>query len=86
MHTVELMEQGIAALEALGWGVREEYLGGAGGGGCEIGGKRWMFIDLGLSKSEQLDQVIETLRSDPGVHSLSLSHELSTSVGIRRAA
>ena len=86
MHTVELMEQGIAALEALGWGVREEYLGGTGGGGCEIAGKRWMFIDLALSKGEQLEQILETLRGETGVYSLPLSSELSRSLGIRRAA
>ena len=86
MHTVELMEQGIAALETLGYGVREEYLGGAGGGGCEIAGRKWVFVDIALSKSDQLDQILEALRIDPAVHSISLSSGLSEVLGIRRAA
>jgi len=86
MHTVELMEQAVAALEVLGYGVREEYLGGTGGGGCEIGGKKWVFVDIGLSKSEQLDQILEVLRDDASSYSIPLSDELSRSLGIRRAA
>ena len=86
MHTVELMEQGIAALELLGYGVREEYLGGTGGGGCEIAGRKWVFVDVALSKSEQLDQILDTLRQDVAIHSLSLSADLAAILGIRRAA
>ncbi len=86
MHTVELMEQGIAALETLGYGVREEYLGGTGGGGCEIAGRKWVFVDVALNKSEQLDQILETLRNDAAIHSLSLSVDLAAVLGIRRAA
>ena len=86
MHTVELMEQGIAALESMGYGVREEYLGGAGGGVCEIAGRKWVFIDLALNKSEQLNQILEALQNDPAVHSLNMSFGLSDVLGIRRAA
>ena len=86
MHTVELMEQGVAALEMLGIGVREEYIGGAGGGLCEIAGRRWVFVDLALSKSEQLDQLLHALRQDEGVYSLDLPRSLAVALGMRRAA
>ena len=86
MHTVELMEQGIAALESLGYGVREEYLGGAGGGPCEIAGRPWVFIDLACSKSEQLEQILNSLKADQGTYSLELPAELVSVLGIRRAA
>jgi hypothetical protein len=86
MHTIEMMEQAVAAAEALGYSVRHEFLGGVGGGGCEIAGRRWIFVDLALNAHEQLGQVIEALREDQGVYSLSLSRELADTIGIRRAA
>ncbi len=86
MHSIELMEQAIAAAKALGYGVRQEYLGGVGGGGCEIAGRKWLFLDLALSTEEQLGQVIETLLLDHGIYTLELSPELARRMGIRRAA
>ena len=45
MHTVELMEQAVVVAKALGYGVRQEWLGGCGGGACEVGGRKWIFLD-----------------------------------------
>ncbi|MEM7317143.1 MAG: hypothetical protein AAF497_28750 [Planctomycetota bacterium] len=86
MHTVELMEQAVGAAEVLGYGIRQEFLGGVGGGACEIAGRRWIFVDLALNAHEQLGQVIEALRTDEGVYALSLSPELADLVRARRAA
>lgn len=62
-----VLRQRIADTKRLGVRVRSEWLGGETGGGCEIGGVRWVFIDLSLSVDEQLGQLsdaLATLRID----------------------
>jgi hypothetical protein len=86
MHTVDLLEQAISAAQALGYEVRLEWLGGAAGGACEFGGKRWVFIDLALSADEQLEQVIEALQQDARAASLDLSRPLRGALNVRKAA
>ena len=86
MHTVALLKEAIFAAEGLGYSIRQEWLDGSGGGACEIGGKKWLFLDLALSPLEQLDQVIEALRGDPGIFSISCSAELYRLLGLRRSA
>jgi hypothetical protein len=65
MHTVDLLEQAIALAGSLGYRVRQEWLGGSGGGGCEIRGERWLFVDLALTPVEQFAQVLDVLQADP---------------------
>lgn len=67
MYSVELMEEAEALASRLGWRIRRECLGETAGGGCEIGGRKWIFVDLALSPIEQFDQVIEALRNDPSL-------------------
>jgi hypothetical protein len=86
MHTVELLEQAIGVAEQLGYQVRQEWLGGSGGGGCEFAGRKWIFIDLSLSTVEQLDQVTETLRADPGLTTVELPSPTRRLLRQRRAA
>jgi hypothetical protein len=86
MHTTELLEEALAAAESLGYGVRNEWLGGSGGGRCEVSGRKWIFIDLALSVSEQFDQLAEALRDDPGLYTLAISQPLSRMLGLRRSA
>jgi len=86
MHTVELLEQALTAAERLGYRVRQEWLGGSSGGGCEFAGQKWLFLDVALNAVEQLEQVAQTLRSDPGVYLLDLSPELRRTLGVRRSA
>jgi hypothetical protein len=76
MHTVDLREQALDLAQQLGYRIREEWLGGSGGGQCEFAGCRWIFVDLALNAAEQLEQVAEALRSDPAIHSVSLSPTL----------
>ena len=83
MGTIELMEQAVGAAESLGYGIRHEYLGGVGGGACEIAGRKWIFVDLALSSFDQLGQVIEALRNDQGTFTLELSPTLSEVLGIQ---
>ena len=86
MRTVELLEEICAAAETLGYGIRHEWLGGGGGGACEFGGRKWLFIDLALNVEEQLDQVAESVKTDPSVHLLQLSEAAQRLLDLRRAA
>ncbi len=86
MHTVEMRERMIRVAEELGYHVRQEWLGGSGGGLCEFGGRRHIFLDLALSAPEQLDQLASALAQDPGIHALKLPTQLQPLLGLRRAA
>ena len=86
MHTVELLEEAIAVAESLGYGTRQEWLGGNGGGACEFAGQKWIFVDLALNAIEQLEQVTEALRFDPGIHLTCVSPPMQQLLGMRRAA
>ena len=86
MRTVKLIEQYARIAERLGYQVRHEWLGGAAGGACEFGGRKWIFVDLALRPEEQLEQIAEALRGDPGVHLLSLTEDVARGLGVRKAA
>ncbi len=86
MHTVELLEQAVTVAERLGYGIRYEWLGGQGCSACEFGGRKWMFIDLAVSTTEQLEQIAEALQADPGVHLLPLNAPLQELLTKHRAA
>ena len=62
MHTVELLDCALSVAEALGYGIRHEWLGGATGGVCHIAGQRWLFVDLARNPIEQLDQVVSAVQ------------------------
>ncbi len=72
MHTVELFEHLVRVAGKLGYQVRHEYLGGVGGGRCEVGGKKCIFVDLALNSDEQLEQIVEALQEDPAIYTASL--------------
>ena len=88
MHTVEAFEQAIAAAKRLGFEIRMEWLGGSGGGDCEIRGKRWLFVDLALNADEQLDQVLAAIsrEADANVLPLSLDNQLQGLLNHRKIA
>ncbi|MHB1033552.1 MAG: hypothetical protein ACYC35_01475 [Pirellulales bacterium] len=75
-HTVELLDEAIDLAKRLGFTVREEWLGGHGGGACEIKGRKCLFLDLALSPVEQLDQVAEALRAEAAMANLEASAAL----------
>lgn len=76
MHTVEVLDRALTVAESLGYRVRHEWLGGSGGGACEFGGRKWIFVDLALTVTEQLDQVLEALRSEPAIHTATMPAEI----------
>ena len=86
MHTVELLEQMLAVAGRLGYRTRMEWLGGIGGGACELRGQKWLFVDLALTTGEQLDQVATTLQDDPAIHITPLPPAVREALGLRRAA
>lgn len=65
MHTVELLEQAIAAATRCGFGVREDYFGSGDAGVCEFKGRRWIFLNLALTPRERLEQVLDALATVP---------------------
>ena len=85
-HTVELIEEAITMAESLGYRLRYEWLDGVGGGPCEIGGQRIIFVDLALSPSEQFDQVLEALSGNPAVAGMALSAPLRQILDLRKSA
>jgi hypothetical protein len=86
MHTVELLEQAIDLTERLGYAVRHEWLGGNGGGGCEVAGQKILFLDLAHGPADQLDQVVDTLRREPTAMGLSMPYQLRDLLKLRKSA
>jgi hypothetical protein len=64
MHTIEKLERAVAEAVQRGYEVRMEPLGGASGGLCEFGKRKWIFVDITASVAEQLEQVLSALRSE----------------------
>jgi len=86
MHTVELLEQAIDLARRLGYQIREEWLGGSGGGGCELKGKKILFLDLALGPEDQLEQIVETLRLEPQATGMPMAHQLRELLQHRQSA
>ncbi len=86
MHTVDLREQALDLAQRMGYRIREEWLGGSGGGQCEFAGQRWIFVDLALNAAEQLEQVAEALRSDPAINAVPLPPVLRRLLAVRKSA
>ena len=86
MHTVELLEQALDLAERLGYQVRQEWLGGNGGGGCELYGRKVLFLDLATGPEDQLDQVLDTLRHEPDAAALPMAHQLRNLLKLRKSA
>jgi len=64
MHTIELLTEATTLAERLGYQIRQEWLGGNGGGCCEVKGRKYLFLDLALGPREHLDQLLDTLRGE----------------------
>jgi hypothetical protein len=86
MHTVEMLEQALDLAARLGYAVRPEGLAGAGGGGCELKGRKLFFLDLDLGPDEQLQHVLDTLRREPAALGFPMPHELQALLKVRKIA
>ena len=65
MSTIQKIDRLTTIAEQLGYQVRYDYFGGTGGGTCEFGGKKILFMDLALTSAEQFERLEETLAKDP---------------------
>jgi hypothetical protein len=86
MHTVDLLAQALDLAGRLGYTVRQEWLAGNGGGGCELKGQKFLFVDLDLSPAEQLERVLDTLRLGPEALKLPMPRELRELLTLRKCA
>ena len=86
MHTIEMLEQAVDLAGRLGYAVREEWLGGHGGGSCELGGRKILFLDLALGPIDQLHQVLDALRREPDAGKLPMPHQLRELLKLRKSA
>ncbi len=86
MHTVELLAQALQVAGQLGYRTRQEWLGGSGGGACQVRGQKWIFLDLALGPAEQLQQVLEALRHEQDTPTLPMPRELRELLTLRKSA
>jgi hypothetical protein len=77
MHATKLLAEGLALVRQLDYVVREEDLEGAGGGHCAFAGKKWLLLDVTQSAREQLEDVLDALRSESAVRTHTLSPQLA---------
>lgn len=76
MSSAEQLAVALRLCQDLGYTIRQEYLGGSGGGACELRGRKYVFVDLALHVTEQLEQVLEALRDEPRLLSVVVPVEL----------
>ncbi len=86
MHTVDMLDQALDLAVRLGYAVRQEPFAGSGGGGCELKGKKLLFLDLDLGPDEQLETVIDVLRREPNAANLPMPRELQELLKMRKMA
>jgi hypothetical protein len=63
--TLEQVDSWLDTARQLGYKVRYDHFGGTGGGVCEFGGQKWVFMDVALSAIEQLELLEEAIPEDP---------------------
>jgi hypothetical protein len=86
MHTVVLLAHALNLAEQLGYVIRQEWLDGGGGGGCELRGRKFLFIDLATSPADQFDRVLRVLRSESRAVELTMPRELRSALQLRKSA
>lgn len=64
MSAVAQFDRLVEFAQSLGYQVRYEDLGGAGGGLCEYSGRKLLFVDLSLGLLDQIEQMQQALRKD----------------------
>jgi hypothetical protein len=85
MDSVQALEEALAVAKRLGFDVREDSLGGAGGA-CRIRGRKFLYLELNSSVRERLDQVLTALRGEPELQRIQVSPALRRLFRAERAA
>lgn len=65
MNTIAQLDRWIEIARQQNYEVRFDWFGGTGGGVCELGSRKYLFIDLALTSIEQLELVRSTIENDP---------------------
>jgi hypothetical protein len=86
MHTVELLQEAVDTARRLGYEVRQDWLGGDGGGHCIVRGRKWLLLDLAQTADEQLDVVADALRGEKTAVRVVKSRELAERLDVRSIA
>lgn len=86
MHAIDLLAAALAEARRLGYEVRHEWLGGSGGGACEVRGRKWLFLDLAQTPDEQLDVVRDVFREQRDETILKMPPPLVAELKLRKAA
>jgi hypothetical protein len=86
MHTVVLLAHALNLAERLGYVIRQDWLEGNGGGGCELRGRKFLFLDLATSPADQFETVIGVLRSESRALELPMPQELRDLLRLRKSA
>jgi hypothetical protein len=86
MHTAELLREALEAARSSGFEIRQDWLGGDGGGHCLVRGRKLVLIDIAQSTEEQLEIVAEALSGEPGAARFVRSPELAERLKTRRIA
>jgi hypothetical protein len=86
MHTVELLHEALEAARRLDYDVRQDWLGGDGGGHCFVRGRRMLLLDIAQTPEEQLEVVVDALRGDSNFRTLKVSHTLADRLALRSVA
>jgi hypothetical protein len=86
MHTVELLDEAVDAARRLGYEVRQDWLGGDGGGHCIVRGRKWLLLDVAQSADEQLEVVADALRGETAAVKVVRSRELANRLDLRSVA
>lgn len=64
--TLDQVELWLETARNLGYRIRYDHFGGNGGGVCEFGGQKWVFMDVALSAIEQLEMLETEIPKDAG--------------------
>jgi hypothetical protein len=86
MHTVELLQEAMEAARRLGYEVRQDWLGGDGGGHCIVRGRKWLLLDVAQTAEEQLTVVTDALRGESEAARVVKSRELAQRLDLRSVA
>lgn len=65
--TIGLLAEAVQLARDLGYVVREEPLGDAPGGGCTIGGRQHVLLNVAQPPAERLDRLVRVLAEDSRV-------------------
>jgi hypothetical protein len=86
LNPVQQMDVLVELAKDMGYEVRYEMLCGTGGGICEIGRRRCLFVDLSQNALDQLESISQTLSSDPQIALYIMSQQQEIALRGKHAA